>query len=86
MIKILQISDKLFWGFNISVELDFYNSIDELANIIKKELILFLNDNNLLNLKEEAEKLNLHNHYYTKYEELYDTNEKIIYFCSHCCN
>ena len=36
MIKILQISDKLFWGFNISVELDFYNSIDDLANIIKK--------------------------------------------------
>jgi len=86
MIKILQISDKLFWGFNISVNLDFFNSIDDLASLIKTELLLFLIKNNLLNLRDEANKLKLHNHNYKEYKELYDTDEEIIYFCNHCCN
>ena len=86
MIKILQISDVLFWGFNIIVEIDNYKSIDELSELIKTDLLLFLNTNNLLNLVTEAKKLNLHNHSFKEYKELYDTEDQVIYFCSHCCS
>lgn len=85
MIKILQISDRLFWGFRLTVEIDNYKSFVDLAHLLKKELLSFLNQNNLLNLVEEANKLELHNHNYKDYNELYYTNENIIYFCGHCC-
>ena len=48
--------------------------------------IVFLNRNNLLNLALEAEKLNLHNHNYKDYKELYKTENDVIYFCGHCCS
>ncbi len=86
MIKILQISDKLFWGFNRMVEIDNYKSFDELVKLIKNELLLFLNHNNLLELAIEAEKLKLHNHKYNNYNELYSTKDDIIYLCGHCCS
>lgn len=85
MIKIIQISDRLFWGFNTIIELDNYKSIDDLAVLIKDELILFLTRNNLLNLAMEAEKLKLHNHNYNSYTDLYETKDEVIYFCGHCC-
>lgn len=86
MRKILQISDKLFWGFNIIIDLNDYKSFDCLASFIKEELIIFLITHNLLNLVDEAKKLNLHNHNYNNYEDLYKTNDDIIYFCGSCCS
>jgi len=61
-----------------------YTSFDELCMIIKNDLLSFLHKNNLMVLKEEAEKLNLHTHNFDKYEDLYKTNEDVIYLCSHC--
>lgn len=84
MQKIIQISDRLFWGYNMIVNLDNYTSFDELCMIIKNDLLSFLHKNNLMVLKEEAEKLNLHTHNFDKYEDLYKTNEDVIYLCSHC--
>lgn len=84
MKKIVQISDQLFWGFHLIIEIDNYNSFDEMGNFIKKELISFLTYHNLLNLVIEAEKLKLHNHNFTNYEDLYNSNDDIIYLCGHC--
>lgn len=85
MIKIIQISDKIFWGFNINVNLDDYKSFEELANLLKKELILFLTKYNLLNQVDMANKITFHNHNYNLYEDLYNTGDDIIYFCGDCC-
>lgn len=84
MQKIIQISDKLFWGYNMIVNLDNYISFDELCLVIKQDLLSFLHKNNLMFLKEEAEKLNLHTHNFDNYEDLYKTNENVIYLCNHC--
>jgi hypothetical protein len=84
--KIMQISDKLFWGFNMIVDITKYSSFEELADLIKKDLLVFLNRNNLLNLALEAEKIKFHNHNYSNYNELYKTNDDIIYFCGDCCS
>jgi hypothetical protein len=85
MIKKIQISDELFWGFNKNINLNNFNSLKEIADYIKKELIIFLKNNNLFNLEQYALKLNLHNHQFNTYDELYKTNDDIIYFCGSCC-
>lgn len=84
MQKILQISHELFWGYNMIINIDNYKSFEELSLVIKNDLINFLNVNNLQILKEQAEKLNLHNHNYINYEDLYNSNDNIIYMCGHC--
>jgi hypothetical protein len=84
MKKIIQISDELFWGFHSIVEIDDYSSFEELAVFMKNELISFLTYHNLLNLVIHAEKLNLHNHNYSNYKDLYDSNDDIVYLCGHC--
>ncbi len=87
MMKRIQISDKYFWGFNRYINLDDYNSFDELTNYIKKELINFLKEHNLLCLVDKAKNLHLHNHMYDSYEDLYKINEnEFIYLCGHCGN
>ena len=85
MNKIIQISDEFFWGFNIIINLDNYKTFDELAILLKNELITFLRRHNLLNLLDMANKLNLHNHMYKNYEDLYRNDYDIIYFCGGCC-
>jgi len=84
MRKIIQISDEVFWGFNTTIELDNHTSIEELSKILKNELIDFLRKNNLLNQVDMAKKLELHNHEYISYNELYRSAD-IIYFCGSCC-
>jgi hypothetical protein len=84
MKKIVQISDELFWGFHLIIDIEDYSSFEELAIYVKNELISFLKYNNLLNLVIKAEKLNLHNHNYLNYKDLYDSKDDIIYLCGHC--
>lgn len=85
MIKIMQISDQLFWGFNITVNLNNYKTFEELTAIILRELIDFLKSHNLLNLVDLAKDLKLHCHMYEKYEDLYKTDAQIIYLCGGGC-
>lgn len=85
MRKIIQISDEIFWGFNTIVDLDNYNSFDDLARLLKEQLISFLKSHNLLNQVDLAKKLNLHHHNYKSYQDLYESGDDIIYFCGGCC-
>jgi hypothetical protein len=84
MQKIIQISDELFWGYNMIIDINNYSSFEELGLAMKKDLINFLNTHNLQLLKEKAELLNLHNHNFEKYEDIYNRNDDIIYLCGHC--
>jgi hypothetical protein len=84
MEKIIQISDEIFWGFNIKININNFNSFEELIKYTLNELIIFLNNNNLLNLVDKAKELNLHNHNFNSYNELYNTNDEIIYLCNNC--
>ena len=84
MIKTIQISDELFWGFNTQVDIETFDNFDELATFIKVCLISFLRNHNLLNLIDKANLLNLHNHNFQDFNELYTTNDEIIYLCGGC--
>lgn len=85
MRKIIQISDEFFWGFNSTIDLDNYNSFEELAELLKNQLIFFLTSYNLLNQVDIAKKLKLHHHKYKLYKDLYEGGDDIIYFCGGCC-
>jgi len=87
MLKKLQISDDLFWGYSMIINIDDYTSFDELIYLIKSNLIITLKNLNLMILAERAEQLVLHNHMYNKYDDLYDlsNDDNIIYLCGHCC-
>jgi len=85
MIKTIQISDQLFWGFNKTINLDSFTSFEEIANFMQRELITFLKTHNFLNLVDIAKDLKLHCHLCNNYKDLYKYNEKIIYFCGSGC-
>jgi len=86
MIKIIQISDENFWGFNEVIDINDYSSFEEIGDFMKNQLIKFLKIHNLFNLTQKAYKLNLHNHYYKEYSDLYTAKEDIIYLCNGCHN
>jgi hypothetical protein len=85
MKKIIQISDEIFWGFNIIINLNDYKTIHELGVLLKEELIKFLRTHNLLNLLTKAKDLDLHHHCYNDYDDLYRNDYDTIYFCGNCC-
>lgn len=85
MKKVIQISDELFWGFNMIIDLDNYKTFEELAILLKNELVVFLRTHNLLNLLDKAKNITLHHHMYRTYEDLYRNDYDIIYFCGGCC-
>jgi hypothetical protein len=84
MIKTIQISDELFWGFNTQVNIDTFQNFEELAIFIKVCLISFLKTHNLLNLVEKANSLQLHNHNFQHFHDIYKTDDEIIYLCGGC--
>jgi hypothetical protein len=86
MFKTIQISDEYFWGFKEEVNINNFSSFEELAIYMKKELIIFLRANNLLNLVDKAEKLKLHNHNFLDYKDIHESKDDIIYLCGGCGN
>lgn len=84
MIKTIQISDKYFWGFKEEVDLKTYSSFEEIGEYMKIKLIEFLKINNLLNLVDIAKNLHLHNHRFNIYNEVFTTDDNIIYLCGSC--
>jgi hypothetical protein len=81
----VQISDDLFWGFHRYIDIELFESFEELINYVHNELIIFLHENYLLQLESKAREMKLHNHSYNSYNDLYNLNiEDTIYICGHC--
>ena len=84
MVKI-QISDPIWWGYNIEIDLqDFYN-IDEIIKYVLDNLEVTLESLNLLIQKEFLVKVkkdfHIHN---SSFEDILMTKENdIVYLCRH---
>ena len=61
-ICIFKVSDVLFQGFEILLDLDYYDSNEEICNQMKQSLIGFLENHNFEVLVLKAQDLNLHIH------------------------
>lgn len=76
---ICQISDELFWGFNIDINLTLFETNENIIIYIKNRLKNYFLAANLQLLAEKVDEKNLHID--ENFENL--NNYKIIYICSH---
>lgn len=85
MITKFQISDPIWWGYNIDVDISFFNNINDIINYVINNLEVTLKSLNLLPqyemLQEVRNKFHIHNF---SYEELLNNKKnETIYICRH---
>ena len=84
MLKTFIISDELFQGYSIIVDVMLFDSIKSLTTYVKEKLKALFVKNNLEILCKKVDKLNLHIHECKFISELQTQDNFIIYLCSHC--
>ena len=76
--KKFQISSDLFWGWQSWVDIQKHPEVEDVANIVKSELVQHLKEKNLMILAEKAAQLQLHCH------NTVADKDGVIYLCDHC--
>lgn len=81
---IVQISAKLFWGYQYYIPNTTFESMsqEEIIIEVKKDMQLFFKKHNLLDLYDRVKDLNLHIHSNER-NDIGDEGD-IIYLCDHC--
>lgn len=82
--KTFQISDKIFWGFKVEVDLDQCDNIDKIIEIVINKLNNLLKSNNLELLQKKLNEIKFHIHDFTFEDILLDQTDKIFYICGGC--
>ena len=77
-------SSPLFSGFNCYINLDYCNSINDIIDIFKNELLSILNLHNFEVLIEKVKQSRFHIHDNTFESILLSDKNKIIYICENC--
>ena len=78
------ISDELFSGFEMNVDLDCNASIIDVIKTIKKTLLSILDNNNLIILYQKLKDIDFHIHDYGFGDILLSESDTIFFICSHC--
>lgn len=78
------LSSKLFSNFSTSISLFHVESLDNIIQLVKQDLLDVLQKNNFTNLIDELNKSNLHIHSYTIEEILTSNKDQVFYICDHC--
>lgn len=80
----LKASSNLFSGFEIDIDIRYFDTIDEVIKYFHNELLSVLNKYNLEILYEQCLKSNFHIHTHTLEEILLLDSHDIVYLCDHC--
>lgn len=85
--RTFQLSCNKFWGYRLLVDLDYFDTTDEIVLHVKNSLDEYLRKVNLICLAEDLEKMQFHS---PTIESILISNnpENIIYMCDHshdCC-
>lgn len=85
MITKFQISDLIWWGYNLDVNITYFNNLDDIINYVINNLEVTLKSLNLLPQYELLQKVrsNFHIHNYSYENLLNNKNNDIIYICRH---
>lgn len=78
------ISDDLFSGFEIIVDLDEHESLIDIINTITNALLTILKEKKLNILSQKLELINFHIHNYNFADILLSEPDTIFYICNHC--
>lgn len=81
--RTFQISDDLFWGFKVRLNIDLYNNPEDIVKEVKEQLKEFLSTHNLQVLKEKVDDKLLHTSSINYIRN--SKKEDVIYVCS-CCH
>ena len=82
-----QLSCRLFWGYKTTLDLDYFDTTDQILIAIKSGLDNFLRNANLICLAEDLDKMKFHS---PSIESILLSNNPldIVYICDHshgCC-
>jgi hypothetical protein len=83
-IKTFKISDELFSGYTVHIDMDYFDTLEDVCAQIKRTLIIFLEQHNLEILKGKAKQLKLHYHDYNLGQVLMEDRGRDFWVCSHC--
>ena len=78
-----KISDRLFQGYEVDLDLNYYDSIEGICTQVKETLLVHLDAHNFEVLKSEAKKVNFHIHDEEFGNILLREEGTIIWVCNH---
>ena len=84
-LRTFQISATLFWGWQSVIDIEKYDTIEKIIELVKTDLKQFFKKANLEELAEKVATMNLHCHMDTQ-SLFYNSSREneIIYLCDHC--
>lgn len=82
--RTFQVSDELFQGFTITIDLDYYDSNEEICCQMKQSLVGFFETHNLETLTASASELQLHIHDVDFGQILLSEPDVKFWVCGHC--
>jgi hypothetical protein len=77
-------SSDLFSGFELDIDLNYCNSLDDIVNTFYENLYNVLLDNKFEYLINEVKKSRFHIHNFTFEDIITSKIENIFYICDHC--
>jgi hypothetical protein len=83
-IKIFKVSDATFQNFTVSLDLDYYESMDNICKQIKKTLITVIEMHGFTTLLTKAKNVELHIHDVNIGHILTSPPETQYWACTHC--
>ena len=82
--RIFRVSDDLFQGFTVTIDLDYYDSNEEICRHLKRHLVGFFEAHGLETLATKANQLRLHIHDIDFCQILLSEPNKEFWICGHC--
>ena len=82
-LRTFQLSCKLFWGYRTTLDLDYFDSTNQIIAAIQSGLENYLKNANLICLAEELEKIKFHSPSIETILLEYQPTDT-VYVCDHC--
>ena len=82
--RVCQISDEIFGGFEMVIDLDYFYSLDEIAQHVKTTLTNSLQRLHLVTLVNQIKNKQFHIHDKNFCQLRNMQNDAILYICGHC--
>jgi len=77
-------SSELFSGYEVFIDLNYCNTLDDICNIFYEDLLNFCNAHNLIVLVEKVKECRFHIHGFTFEEIIVSEKDNVFHVCDHC--
>ena len=82
-LRTCKISDDLFFGFTVIVDISYHDNIDKMAKYVKDVLVYYMEKEKLEILVEKANEKRFHIHD-VPMSDIVSNSDKTIWVCGHC--